>query len=193
MKKKLWEQFGGYLLNSTAISLKLGWIGCAIQQETPKLLPRFFSFFSIHFFYNLIKSSQTTNAPTFLTHNISAIGGVHSDVALESMQLIGHSDSMGSCGHVETIQPTWFLGLIFHSGGSCYLNQTKGVIILSEWVDPTTTDTINQQCNGGFQSRNLVFLQETIFAQCAFSGNNRSLDFNFISFSCDKINGFILQ
>ena len=53
---------------------------------------------------------------------------------------------MGSCGHVETILPTCFLGLIFHSGGSCYLNQTKGVIILSKWVDPTTTDTINQQC-----------------------------------------------
>ena len=50
---------------------------------------------------------------------------------------------MGSCGHVETIFANVFFRPNFSQ--SCYLNQTKEVIILSKWVDPTTTDTINQQ------------------------------------------------
>ena len=36
----------------------------------------FFHIFSIYFFNYLVKNQQTTNAPIFLTHNISAIGGV---------------------------------------------------------------------------------------------------------------------
>ena len=36
----------------------------------------FFHIFSIYFFNYSIKNPQTTNAPTFLTHNISAVGGV---------------------------------------------------------------------------------------------------------------------
>ena len=37
----------------------------------------FFQTFSIYFLNYFIKNPQTTNALPFLTHNISAIGGVH--------------------------------------------------------------------------------------------------------------------
>ena len=57
----------------------MGWIGCAIYQVTPKRLPRFlFHIFRIFFFNYFIKNPQTTIAPKFLTHIISAIGGVSS-------------------------------------------------------------------------------------------------------------------
>ena len=50
---------------------------CAIWQETTKQLPRFLSYFQ-HIFYNYLdKNLKTTNALTFLTDIISAIGGVN--------------------------------------------------------------------------------------------------------------------
>ena len=58
-------------------ALKLGWIGCAIQQVTPKRHPQFFSNFQDMFFFNhFVKNPQSTIALTFLTNIISDIGGV---------------------------------------------------------------------------------------------------------------------
>ena len=56
---QLREPFGSCLLNSTA-----------------NRLTRFFSYFQHIFKHYLNKNPQTTNALTFLTHTISAKGGV---------------------------------------------------------------------------------------------------------------------
>ena len=42
----------------------------------------FFQIFRINFFNHLIKNPQTTIALTFLTHNISGVGGVTSELLL---------------------------------------------------------------------------------------------------------------
>ena len=70
-----------YLLNSTAnpAHFHSNYDGLAvlfIQQVTSKQLPLFFHIFSIFKKLYFIKNPQTTNAHTFLTHSISAIGGV---------------------------------------------------------------------------------------------------------------------
>ena len=64
-----------YAWSKSHSDLDLGSV-CALSQATPKWLPRFFYFLSIIFSYHLIKDLQTKNAVTFLTHNISGIGGV---------------------------------------------------------------------------------------------------------------------
>ena len=73
--------------------MERGWIGRAILQVTSKRLPRFSHIFSI-VFNHLIKNPQTTNALTFLTHNISAIGGV--DSKGKFLQLLKFSTLKGS-------------------------------------------------------------------------------------------------
>ena len=80
--KKLWEPFGSCLLNSTANPAKLGWKWARWAVLFSRYLPNgshdFFQTFSIYFLDYFIKNPQTTTALPFLTHNISAIGGVRS-------------------------------------------------------------------------------------------------------------------
>ena len=80
MLKKLWEPFGSCLLNSTANPAKLRWkwAGLAVLfcRQLPNGSHNFFQTFSISFKDGFIKNPQTTIALPFLTHNISAIGGV---------------------------------------------------------------------------------------------------------------------
>jgi len=66
------------IVDKSSSELFLHWIDCTIYQATPKYLPHFFHTFSIIFLCHLIKNrqTQTTIAVTFLTHNISGIGGV---------------------------------------------------------------------------------------------------------------------
>ena len=62
---------------SSPIWVKMGWIGCAIQQVTSKPLPQFFLIFSGYIFLNdFIKNPQTRYARAFLPLNISAVGSV---------------------------------------------------------------------------------------------------------------------
>ena len=78
--KKLWEPIRSFLLNSTPNPAKLGWkwAGLAVlfSRQLPNRSHNFFQSFSICFFNYFIKNPQTTIALTFLTHIISAIGGV---------------------------------------------------------------------------------------------------------------------
>ena len=78
--KKSWEPFGSCLLNSTANPAKLGWKWAGLAVLFSRQLPNgshdFFQTFSIYFLNYFIKNSQTTIALPFLTHNISAAGGV---------------------------------------------------------------------------------------------------------------------
>ena len=76
--KKLWEPFGRCLLNSTAIQWK--WAGLAVLFS--RQLPNGTHNFQHNFLYHLIKNPQTTIALTFLTHNISGVGGVTSELLL---------------------------------------------------------------------------------------------------------------
>ena len=87
-EKKMWEPFWSYLLNNTAnpVHFHSNWPGLAelFSRELPNDSNIFFHIFSIHFFNHLIENPKTTNALTFLTHNISAIGGVgHKSFASE--------------------------------------------------------------------------------------------------------------
>ena len=77
-KKKSWEPFGSCLLNSRANShhFHLNWDGLAVLFSRQLQNDFFFHIFSIIFLSYLIKNPQTTIAFTFLTHNISDIGGV---------------------------------------------------------------------------------------------------------------------
>ena len=60
------------------IRVKIGWIGCAIQQATSKRLPGFFFRFNILIFIYFFKYKTTeTHAPAFLPLNISAVGSVY--------------------------------------------------------------------------------------------------------------------
>ena len=81
--KKLWELFESCLLDSTANPAKLGWKWAGLAVLFSRRLPNrshdFFQTFSICFFDYFIKNPQTTIALPFLTHNISAIGGVPSE------------------------------------------------------------------------------------------------------------------
>ena len=61
---------------SSPIWVKMGWIGCAIQQVTSKRLPQFFHIFRIFFLNDFIENPQTRNAPIFLPLNISVVGSV---------------------------------------------------------------------------------------------------------------------
>ena len=78
--KKSWEPFGSCLLNSTANPAKLGWkwAGLAVlfSRQLSNGSHNFFQTFSIYFLNYFIKNPQTTITLAFLTHNISAIGGV---------------------------------------------------------------------------------------------------------------------
>ena len=78
--KKSWETFGSYLLNSKAnpAHFHSNWAGLAVLfiRKLPNGSDDFFHIFRILFLYGFIKNTQTTMAPTFLTHIISAIGGV---------------------------------------------------------------------------------------------------------------------
>ena len=73
--KTPWEPFGSYLLNSKANLAQFEWKWAGLA--APKSHTQFFSNFQdIYFFNYFIKNPQTTIALTFLTHIISAIGGV---------------------------------------------------------------------------------------------------------------------
>ena len=72
----VWELPAKQHSQSSSFQLKVGWIGCAIQQVTSNGTHDFFQIFRIYFFNYFIKNPQTTIALTFLTHIISAIGGV---------------------------------------------------------------------------------------------------------------------
>ena len=78
--KKSWELFGSYLLNSTANSARFqsNWAGLAVlfSRQLPNGSHDFFQTFGICFFNYFEKNPQTTVALPFLTHNISATGGV---------------------------------------------------------------------------------------------------------------------
>ena len=81
--KKSWQPFRSCLLNSRANPAKLGWkwagFGLAVLFSRQLLNGShdLFQTFSIYFFNYFIKNPQTTMALPFLTHNISAIGGVY--------------------------------------------------------------------------------------------------------------------
>ena len=80
--KKSWEPFGSYQLNSTdnPAHFHSYWAGLALlfgRYITPKTAPMIFFIFSGYLKkICFIKKPQTTIALTFLTHIISAIGGV---------------------------------------------------------------------------------------------------------------------
>ena len=88
LKKMVGMPYWSYLLNSTAnlAQFEWKWAGLAFNH-----------IFSIHFFNYSIKNPQTTNDPTFVKHNISAIGGVsstileiHKSLALINEKIILH-------------------------------------------------------------------------------------------------------
>ena len=78
--KKSCEPFGSCLLNSTANPAKLGWkwaeLAALFSRQLPNSSHDFFQTFRTSFFSHFIKNPQTTIALPFLTHNISATGGV---------------------------------------------------------------------------------------------------------------------
>ena len=82
MKKKSWEPFRSCLLNSTAnpAQFRWRWTGLSVLFGHVGQLPNgshdFFHIFSLFLLTYLIMNPQTTNALTFLTLTILAIGGV---------------------------------------------------------------------------------------------------------------------
>ena len=76
---------GSCLLNSTAnpahFHPSLAGLAVLFSRQLPNGSHNFFQTFSIFFKDYFIKNLQTTIALPFLTHNISAIGGVESDLA----------------------------------------------------------------------------------------------------------------
>ena len=78
--KKSWEPFGRFLLNSTAnpahFHPSLAGLAVLFSRQLPNGSHDFFQTFSIFFSNYFIGNPQTTIALAFLTHNISAIGGV---------------------------------------------------------------------------------------------------------------------
>ena len=78
--KKMWVPFGSYLLNNTAnpAHFHSNWAGLAVlfSRKIPNGTQFFFQIFRIYIFDYFIKNPQTTIVLTFLTHIISAIGGV---------------------------------------------------------------------------------------------------------------------
>ena len=63
---------------SSPIWVKMGWIGCAIQQVTAKGLPGFrFRFNILILIYFFKYKTISTFAPTFWTHIISELDGVN--------------------------------------------------------------------------------------------------------------------
>ena len=75
-KKKSWEPFGSYLLNSTANPAQFGWKWAGLAVLFGRRLPNGSHVFFIFLKNHLNKNPQTTNALTFLAHIILAIGGV---------------------------------------------------------------------------------------------------------------------
>jgi hypothetical protein len=78
--KKSWEPFGSCLLNSTAdpahFHPSLAVLAVLFTRQLPNGFHDFFQTFSIFFLDYFIKNPKATIALPFLTHNISAIGGV---------------------------------------------------------------------------------------------------------------------
>ena len=76
------DQFRICLLNCTAnpahFHQSLAGLALLFSRKLQNCSHDFFQTFSIYFFNYFIKNPQTTIAPTFLTHIISAIGGVTS-------------------------------------------------------------------------------------------------------------------
>ena len=102
--KKSWEPFGSCLLNSTANSAKLGWKWAGLAMLFISLLPNgthdFFQIFRMYFLNCFIKNPQTTIALTFLTHIISAIGGVSYHLRRSSANLCIYL-------HLPILQSSW--------------------------------------------------------------------------------------
>ena len=78
--KKSWEPFRSCLPNSTAnpahFHPSLAGLAVLFGRQLPNGSYNFFQTFSIHFSNYFMKIPQTTIALPFLTHNVSAIGGV---------------------------------------------------------------------------------------------------------------------
>ena len=78
--KELWEPFRSYLLNSTAnlahFHPSLAGLAVLFSRQLPNGSHNFFQTFRIILLNYFIKNPQITIALPFLTHNISAIGGV---------------------------------------------------------------------------------------------------------------------
>ena len=69
---------------SSPIWVKIGWIGCAIQQATSKRLPGFVFRFNILFFIYFFKyKTIETHARAFMPLNISAVGSVRPRLLFE--------------------------------------------------------------------------------------------------------------
>ena len=89
--KKSWVPFGSYLLDSTADSAQFEWKWAGLAVLFSRYLPNgthdFFQNFRICFFKDFIKNPQTTIALTFLTHIISGIDGVYTDVIFMKKKL----------------------------------------------------------------------------------------------------------
>ena len=79
--KKSWEPFGICLLNSKSnpahFHQSLAGLAVLFSRQLPNGSHDFFQTFSIFFLDYFIKNPQTTIALPFLTHNMSAIGGVN--------------------------------------------------------------------------------------------------------------------
>ena len=95
--KKSWEPFGSCLLNSTAnpahFHPSLAGLAVLFSRQLPNGSDDFFQTFSIVFLNYFIKNPQTTIALPFLTHNISAIGGVHSYLQSRVKYLVRNGNS----------------------------------------------------------------------------------------------------
>ena len=90
--KKLWEPFGSCLLNSTGnpahFHPSLARLAVLFSRQLPNSSHNFFQTFNISLKDDFIKNPQTTIALPFLTHNISAIGGVNPKTAVGNMRKI---------------------------------------------------------------------------------------------------------
>ena len=79
------------LLNSTAtpahFHTSLAGLAVLFSRQLPNVSRNFFQTFSIFVFKDFIKNPQTTNALPFLTHNVSAIGGVFMDGSYSDLVL----------------------------------------------------------------------------------------------------------
>ena len=80
IKKKSWEPFGSYLLNSKANPAHLSGNGldwlCYLAGNSKTAATIFFIFSGYFFLNDFIKNPQTRNARAFLPLNISAVGSV---------------------------------------------------------------------------------------------------------------------
>ena len=136
----VWELPAKQHSQSSPFSLKLGWIGCAIQQVTPKRLPRFLKIFRIYFFNNFSKNPQTTIALTFLTHIISGIGGV----CKKRINLPTYSIDLALHGRNEPFLHGFRLRKKIQPRPSSFLSSNRRAIIRKYYRNSTFFQSFNQ-------------------------------------------------